>query len=162
MPSDCGRFDGDSLTLHAWWTFTIDQESAVLWSVGAGSALWGAIKMGATAREGLTPVRVLNPHETQTANLPGKFGGRFMSSADVRRRRSEHLLPRWDADTYRAGRPQMPGWSTRRRPSHQLFVIDDPSVRSSRRQVPCLRHNSSPQQGCLLGTRRPEPDTWRR
>ena len=50
----------------------------------------------------------------------------------------------------------MPGWSTRRRPSHKLFVIDDPSVRSSRRQVPRLRHNSSPQQGCLLGTRRPE------
>ena len=69
MPSDCGRFYGDSLTLHAWWTFTIDQESAVLWSVGAGSALWGAIKMGATAREGLTPVRVLNPLETQTASL---------------------------------------------------------------------------------------------
>ena len=80
-PSDCGRFDGDSLTLHGWWIFTIDQGSAVLWSVGAGSALWGAMKMEATARERLTLVRVLNPLETQTASLSGKFGGRFMSSA---------------------------------------------------------------------------------
>ena len=37
--------------------------------------------MGATTREGLTPEQVLNPLETKTASLPGKFGGRFMSSA---------------------------------------------------------------------------------